>query len=105
MQLARVRGNAVCTIKYSDLQGAKLLVVELLDQHLEPRGSLQVAVDVVQAGMGDLCMLARSREAALALDPTFVPVDLAIVGIVDELNVQPDGSYDVTLKPGHTRYS
>ena len=45
-----------------------------------------VAVDTVQAGGGDLVYLVGSREAALALDPWFVPVDAAIVGIVDEVH-------------------
>jgi len=45
----------------------KLLVVQPLNKHLEPVGPLQVAADVVQAGVGDLCLMARSREASLAL--------------------------------------
>jgi ethanolamine utilization protein EutN len=102
MQLGRVRGSAICTIKYNGLEGCKLLVVEPLNRRLEATGALQIAVDVVQAGPGDLCVLARSREAALALpDIKFVPVDLSIVGIVDETFVKPDGSFDFTLKSGH----
>jgi ethanolamine utilization protein EutN len=102
MQLGRVRGSAICTIKSAGLEGCKLLVVEPLDRRLQPAGALQVAVDVVQAGIGDLCVLARSREAALSLpDIKFVPVDLSIIGIVDEAFVKPDGSFDFTLKTGH----
>jgi ethanolamine utilization protein EutN len=106
MQFGRVHGTAVCTIKYTGLEGVKLLVVQPLDKQLKPLGTLQVAADVVRAGVGDLCVMARSREAALAMpDITFVPVDLAIVGIVDELNVRPDGNFDYTLKPGWFQYS
>lgn len=84
----------------------KLLIIEPLNKHLEPTGPLQVAVDVVQAGPGDLCVLVRSREAALALrEHKFVPVDLAIIGIVDELVVRPDGEFDYTLKEGWARYT
>ena len=84
----------------------KLLVVQPLDRHMEPAGAMQVAVDVVQAGPGDLCMMVRSREAALALrEHKFVPVDLALVGIVDELTVRPDGEFDFTLKQGTTKYT
>jgi ethanolamine utilization protein EutN len=102
MQLGRVRGSAICTVKYNGLEGCKLLVVEPLNRRLEATGALQIAVDVVQAGPGDLCVLARSREAALALpEIKFVPVDLSIVGIVDEAFVKPDGSFDFTLKSGH----
>lgn len=106
MLFGRVRGTAVCTIKYPDLKGMKLLVVEPLDKHLQPTGPLQVAVDVVQAGPGDLCVMVRSREAALAMEiHKFVPVDLALIGIVDELKVHPDGEFDFTLKKGHVKYT
>ena len=106
MLFGRVRGTAVCTIKYPDLKGMKLLVVQPLDSHLEAVGPMQVAVDVVMAGPGDLCVMVRSREASLALrEHKFVPVDLALVGIVDELVVRPDGEFDFTLKKGVTRYT
>ncbi len=106
MLFGRVRGTAVATIKYPDLQGMKLLMVEPLDKHLKPTGPLQVAVDVVQAGPGDLCVMVRSREAALAMqEHKFVPVDLALVGIVDELTVRPDGEFDLTLKAGAVKYT
>ncbi|MEW6716645.1 MAG: EutN/CcmL family microcompartment protein [Chloroflexota bacterium] len=106
MLFGRVRGTAICTIKYPDLQGMKLLVVQPLNKHLEPIGHMQVAIDVVQAGPGDLCVMVRSREAALALrEHKFVPVDLALIGIVDELVVHPDGEFDYTLKRGVIRYT
>ncbi|MBT3241397.1 MAG: EutN/CcmL family microcompartment protein [Chloroflexi bacterium] len=106
MLFGRVRGTAVATVKYPDMEGMKLLVVQPLDKKLEPAGPLAVAVDVVQAGAGDLCVMVRSREAALAMQiHTFVPVDLALVGIVDELTVKPDGEFDFTLKEGHVKYT
>lgn len=106
MLLGAVRGTAVCTVKYPGTEGLKLLVVQPLDRHLQPLGHLQVAADVVQAGPGDLCVMVRSREAALSMPQIkFVPVDLALVGIVDELEVRPDGEYDFTLKAGWTSYS
>ncbi len=101
MLLGRVQGTAVCTMKYPGTEGLKLLVVQPLNKRLEPVGSLQVAVDVVQAGPGDLCVMVRSREASLAMPQVkFVPVDLALVGIVDELSVRPDEEFDFTLKKG-----
>ena len=106
MIFGRVRGTAVCTVKYPDLEGMKLLLVEPLNRNLEPAGPFQVAVDVVQAGPGDLCMMVRSREAALAMQVhKFVPVDLALVGIIDELVVHPDGNFEYTLKEGSQRYT
>src|SRR5512142_3451304 len=106
MLFGRVRGTAVCTMKYPGTKGLKLLVVQPLNKKLEPVGGLQVAADVVQAGIGDLCVMVRSREAALAMpDEKFVPVDLALVGIVDELEVRPDQDFDFVLKKGWTRYT
>ena len=106
MLFGRVRGTAVCSIKYADLKGMKLLVVQPVDKDLEDVGPMQVAVDVVMAGPGDLCVMVRSREASLALrEHKFVPVDLALVGVVDELAVRPDGEFDFTLKKGATRYT
>jgi ethanolamine utilization protein EutN len=106
MLLGRVVGTAVCTLKYQDLEGVKLLVVQPLNKRLEPVGPRQVAADVVQAGPGDLCVMTRSREASLAMrDVKFVPIDLALVGIVDELKVRPDGEFDFTLRAGRNSYS
>ncbi len=106
MLFGRVKGNAVCTIKYPGTEGLKLLVVQPLNKKLEPTGPLQVAADVVQAGPGDLCVMVRAREASLALpDVKFVPIDLALVGIVDELEVRPDGEFDLTMRRGWNPYT
>lgn len=106
MLFGRVKGTAVCTMKYPGTEGLKLLVVQPLNKHLEPVGGLQVAADVVHAGPGDLCVMVRSREASLALpDVQFVPIDLALVGIVDELTVEPEGRFNLTLKRGHNPFT
>jgi ethanolamine utilization protein EutN len=106
MLFGRVKGTAVCTLKYPGTEGLKLLIVQPLNKRLEPVGGLQVAADVVDAGPGDLCVMVRSREAALAMPVVkFVPVDLALVGIVDELDVHPDGEFDFTLKRGWQKFS
>ncbi len=106
MLFGRVKGTAVCTIKYPGTEGVKLLVVQPLNKRLEPIGILQVAADVVHAGPGDLCVMVRSREAALAMrDEKFVPIDLALIGIVDELEVKPDGTFDYTLSAGHNQFT
>ncbi len=106
MLFGRVKGTAVATIKYPGCEGLKLLVVQPVDKHLQPVGGLQVAADVVQAGSGDLCVMVRSREASLALpDVKFVPVDLALVGVVDDLQQKPDGDFDFILKAGWVAYS
>ncbi len=96
----------MCTVKYAGTEGLKLLVVQPLNKKLEPAGRLQVAADIVHAGIGDLCVMVRSREAALAMpDVKFVPIDLALVGVVDELNVCPEGQFDLTMRRGWNHYS
>jgi ethanolamine utilization protein EutN len=88
VQLARVIGTVVATQKYKGLEGIKLLVVQPLAPDGRPLGGPEVACDTVQAGPGDHVYTVGSREAALALEETFVPVDLTIVGIVDDVDVQ-----------------
>jgi len=84
MQLARVIGTVVATVRYAGLEGVKLLVLQPLDKRLEAEGEAVVAADGVHmAGPGELVYFVASREAALACPVTFVPVDHAIVGIVD----------------------
>ncbi len=87
MYLGKVVGTVVAQTKDEGLRGHKLLLVQPLDHHQEPAGALEVAVDTVRAGTGDLVFLVGSREAALALEESFVPVDAAIVGIVDALGL------------------
>ena len=104
MLLGRVLGSAVCTLKYKDLDGVKLLTVQPLNKKLEPIGRIQVAADVVHAGPSDLVMMVRAREASLALhDVKFVPIDLAIVGVVDELEVKDGFAFE--FKKGRTQYT
>jgi ethanolamine utilization protein EutN len=106
MLFGRVRGSAICTLKIAGTEGLKLLVVQPLNKRLEPVGNLQVAADVVDAGPGDLCVMVRSREAALAMpEVKFVPVDLALVGVVDDLEVHPDSEFDLVMKRGWNPYS
>jgi ethanolamine utilization protein EutN len=88
MQLGRVTGTVVATIKADGLEGVRFLIVQPLDEQLEPVGEAVVAADAVHmAGPGELIYFVASREAAEALEPRFVPVDHAIVGIVDEVHV------------------
>jgi ethanolamine utilization protein EutN len=87
MYLGIVTGTVVAERKAAGLEGKKILLVQPVDEHKNAVGDVQAAVDTVQAGVGDFVYLVGSREAALALDPFFVPVDAAIVGIVDGVDV------------------
>ena len=104
MIFGRVHGRVISTLKVKDIKGVPLLVVQPLNKRLEPIGGLQVAADVVEAGPGDLCVMVQSREAAMAMrDEWFVPIDLAIVGIVDELDVRE--GIDFQLHPGLNHFT
>ncbi|MBI5508760.1 MAG: EutN/CcmL family microcompartment protein [Deltaproteobacteria bacterium] len=85
MYLGLVIGTVVAERKAAGLEGKKLMLVQPLNEARAASGAKQVAVDTVQAGVGDVVYLVGSREAALAVTPTFVPVDAAIVGIIDDL--------------------
>jgi microcompartment protein CcmK/EutM len=83
LYLGEVIGTVVASQRYAGLDGVKLLVVQPVDDERRPAGKPEVAVDTVQAGPGDFVWLVGSREASMALEETFVPVDAAIVGIVE----------------------
>ena len=88
MKFGRVIGTVVSTRKYDDLEGIKFLVVQPLDEDLQPRGEATIAADATfQAGHGELVFMVASREGSQALPDWFVPIDLAITGIVDEVDI------------------
>ena len=87
MHLARVKGSVVASTITPGLEGGRLLILQPLDRRLEPTGGAVVAVDAVNmAGSEELVYFVASREAAVAMPETFVPVDHAIVGIVDHVH-------------------
>ena len=91
MHLGRVRGTVVTTLTTPGLEGVRFLIVEPLDRQLRPAGSPVVAADGVHmAAPGELVYFVASREAALACPETFVPVDHAITGLVDEVRELED---------------
>jgi len=83
MQLARVIGEVVATIKDANLTGSKLLVLQPLAASGEDVGRTLVALDSVGAGVGERVFFVRGREAAFPFYPAEPPTDAAIVGIVD----------------------
>lgn len=83
MQLARVIGTVVSTVKNESLTGRKLLIVQTLDANLNPRGKPMVALDSVGAGVGELVFWCRGKEASFPFKRDETPTDCTIVGIVD----------------------
>jgi microcompartment protein CcmK/EutM len=83
MQIGRVIGNVVMTIKNETLGGVKLLLVQPLSSSREPVGRVIVAADSVGAGVGENVFFVRGKEASFPFYPVEVPADASIVGIVD----------------------
>jgi ethanolamine utilization protein EutN len=89
MLLGRVVGSVVLCVLYTGLEGVPMLLVQPLDKTGQPEGRTLVAADATRmAGPGELVYYEGGREAAMALDPWFVPVDHAIIGIVDALHLE-----------------
>lgn len=83
MQLARVIGTVVATVKNESLQGRTLLVIQTLNKDLKTAGKPMVAVDSVGAGIGELVFWCRGKEASFPFRREDTPTDCTIVGIVD----------------------
>ena len=93
MLLGRVIGTVIPCVVYEGLRWVPMLVVQPLDREGRPRGRAIVAADPTRmAGPGELVYFEGGREAALLLEPSFVPVDHAIVGIVDGFSRAPGGT-------------
>ncbi len=89
MYLAKVTGALVSTTKHASLNGSKLLMVARLDEHYQPTGSAQIAVDTVGAGNGEIVIVTTGSSARMSNSEAHSVIDAAVVGIVDAL--KPDG--------------
>ncbi len=91
MLLGKVIGTLTPATIYDGLEGLPMLLVQPLDKHQAPEGEAVIAADPTRmCGPGELIYYESSREAALLCDPWFVPVDHAVVGIVDDIQVIKD---------------
>jgi ethanolamine utilization protein EutN len=89
MLIARVVGTVVSTQKHRKFEGAKLLLVQPLTVDDAPRGPVLLAVDGVGAGVDErVLIVVEGRSAAEVLGRKGAPVDAAIIGIVDRLDVE-----------------
>ncbi len=93
MLFGRVIGTVVPCVAYEGLEGVPMLLVQPLDRHRQDADEPIVCADTTRmAGPGELIYYEGGREAALALDPWFVPVDHAIIGIVDGVDSPEDAT-------------
>ena len=100
MQVARVIGTLVATHKHHKLEGAKLLIVQPLDLDFDqpkggtvdrPRGTPLLTIDSVGAGIGEKVLIViEGRAAGEALGRKAAPVDAAIIGIIDRVDLITD---------------
>jgi len=88
MQIARVIGTVVATQKHRKFEGAKLLLVQPLTMDDKPRGPALLAVDALGAGVHEkVLVVMEGRAAGEALGRKFAPVDAAVVGIIDTVDI------------------
>lgn len=92
MQLARVIGEVVSTMKDPNLDGITLLVVQPIAASGEPVGRTLVALDSIGAGVGEHVFYVRGREASFPFLPAEPPADASIIGIVDHWDLGDQGS-------------
>ena len=92
MFFGRVIGSVVATVKDNKLVGCKLLVVQRTNYDGEDEGSPIIAVDTVRAGAGDFVFMAKGKEASLPFGDLEHPVDAAIIGIIDQVNVKKESN-------------
>ena len=88
MQIARVIGDVVATLKDANLDGHKLLLLQPVTPDREPVGRTLVALDAVGAGVGEHVFFVRGREASFPFLPAEPPTDACIVGIIDHWDLE-----------------
>ena len=88
MQLARVIGDIVSTVKVPGLVGHKLLVLQPVSPDRQPAGRVVVAVDAIGAGVGEHVFFVRGKEASFPFLPAETPADACVVGIVDRWDLE-----------------
>ena len=89
MNIGRVVGTVVATRKDETLMGFKLLIAQPLDLQLSPQGTPKVMVDTVGAGIGELVLYVAGSAARNAACRKEGAIDAAVVGIIDEMHVDP----------------
>ncbi len=91
MNLARVIGTVWATRKHENLVGAKMQIIQPVDPRLQSFGSPIIAVDTAGAGPGEIVYYTTAREAVIAYGKPLTPIDAAIVGIVDRVDLTTTG--------------
>lgn len=88
MYIGKVIGTVVATRKDENLVGAKLMITQPLNIDLKAKGEPIIAVDTVGAGIGELVIYSKGTAARVAARKMDAPIDIAIIGIIDEMDVK-----------------
>jgi microcompartment protein CcmK/EutM len=89
MIIARVVGNVVASQKQSSHEGKKILLIQPLDLEGKAQGDVVVALDAVDAGVGDRVLAVQEGFSAMtAVGHTESPIDAAVIGIVDAMELR-----------------
>jgi len=90
MLIARVVGEIVATRKHPSHEGRKVLLVQPLNLDGSDRGDAVVALDAVDAGVGDRVLLATEGYSAMtSVDRPQSPIDMAVIGFIDHVEILP----------------
>jgi microcompartment protein CcmK/EutM len=90
MILGRITGSVVSTIHHPIIDGRRMLLAERLDETGQPAGGYLIAMDAIGAGMGEMVLIIdEGNGSRQILEKRNAPVRAMVVGIVDELNVEP----------------
>ncbi len=87
MKFGKITGRVVSTQKVASFEGLKLVLVQPLDEKREPVGDAIVAVDTLQADVGQVVYFETSKEAGRVIETEMNPCDAAVMGIVDDINI------------------
>jgi ethanolamine utilization protein EutN len=93
MLIAKVIGSAVASVKLDALKSSKLLVVSPADGYGVVNGAPFLAIDLVGAGAGELVVVSQGSSARMAAGVNTSPVDAAIIGILDSLQMDGDVAF------------
>lgn len=91
MFIARVEGTVTAPQKNKELEGHKLLVVQQLDLEMKPSAPTIIALDKVDAGIGDLVLVMKEGGSArIVLENNKIPVQAVVVGVIDKIDIDKE---------------
>ena len=103
MYLGRVVGRVWSTVKNPGLVGQRMLVIQPVTAELQATGKQLICLDCTGAGAGELIYWVKGKEASFPFNPTEVPIDTTVVGIVDSIHLKTAAAAPPSPAPGRPR--